>query len=197
MASIRVRCLVAWCDAPRRTERGHVTPRIPPVPLTSEDRHIQAAVDLMGENSGLHLFRTLANSPRLFIKYYPFAGKLVAGDALSDRDREIAVVRAAHRAQCDYELHHHRIIGRRCGLSEAEIAALEGQGHVAWSPGELAIIQAVDQLETHADIDDEVWSGLSAVYAPDQLVELLVLIGTYRMVAGVLNSCRVEIETEP
>jgi hypothetical protein len=44
-------------------------------------------------------------------------------------------------------------------------------------------------------VSDELWAALAARWSPPQLLELLVVAGWYRLLAGVLNAARVERET--
>ena len=51
-----------------------------------------------------------------------------------------------------------------------------------------------DELQDTATLSDELWERLVAEWPPDQLLELVVTAGWYRLIAYVINACRVEPE---
>ena len=164
------------------------------MPIDGNDDFTQEVLAGAGRGASLHLFRTMAHHPGMLRKYLPFGFKLLDGGSLSDRQREIAVVRLASSIDCQYELVKHRVIAAEAGLSDAEIAALEGGDAVSWTPTEQAIIDATDQLNAQCDLDDEVWTRLSAVLDDKLIVELVMVVGCYRMLAGLLKGARVQLE---
>ncbi len=63
-----------------------------------------------------------------------------------------------------------------------------------WPEADAQLIAAADALyETNA-IPDELWAKLSAWLADDQLLELVILAGWYRLISYVINAARVELE---
>jgi 4-carboxymuconolactone decarboxylase len=64
----------------------------------------------------------------------------------------------------------------------------------AWSEREALIVRLVDQLHDTATVSDELWSGLAAQWTPDQLLELVVAAGWYRLLSGVINAAGVPLE---
>src|SRR3954454_19201438 len=85
------------------------------------------------------LFTTLARHRRLFRPWLRFASRLMPGGKLPRRDAELVILRVAHLCGSDYEWAHHERIGRRFGLSAAEIArAREGAVADGWSPRQRA-----------------------------------------------------------
>lgn len=58
-----------------------------------------------------------------------------------------------------------------------------------------ALLRAVDELRgPQAMVSAQTWQQLASRYDQRQLLELLALIGTYTMVAHILNSCGVAID---
>jgi NAD(P)-dependent dehydrogenase (short-subunit alcohol dehydrogenase family) len=57
-----------------------------------------------------------------------------------------------------------------------------------------ALVAMVDELCECNDITELTWVELARPYSPRQLVELVLLVGYYRMVSGVLNAVGVERE---
>ena len=74
-----------------------------------------------------------ANHPPLVTGWMPFSSHL-KHSALSDRVREMAIVRTTWLGGGEYEWAQHRRIAKNAGLSDAEINALSDQGEVAYPP---------------------------------------------------------------
>ncbi|HWF70950.1 MAG TPA: carboxymuconolactone decarboxylase family protein, partial [Mycobacterium sp.] len=65
----------------------------------------------------MHLFGTLGQHKRLFLAMLPFSGALLRG-RLPRADTELVILRVAHLRNSQYELQHHRVMGRRRGLDD-------------------------------------------------------------------------------
>lgn len=177
------------------SERG-AGPRIPPVGDPSEDvRALLESTGFSRDGKPLHIFATLAHHPRLLKRLNALGGVFMAHGSLPARAREIAILRVAARTECEYELAQHKPLGRRAGLTEAEIAALvEAPPGSGWSEDERALISCVDELLDRDDVASATWGGLSRHWSAEQLLELVLMVGFYRMLAGLLRAVRVELE---
>ena len=138
------------------------------------------------------LFTTLGRARGLFWAWLHFAGRLMPGGRLPRRESELVILRVATLARSDYELTHHRRLGRRAGLSEDELArVVEGPDAPGWSQRERLLLRAADELHELRDVTDETWSGLAAHLDERRLIELLLLVGHYEMLATTLHALRV------
>jgi alkylhydroperoxidase family enzyme len=79
------------------------------------------------------------------------------------------------------------------GVTEADVQALSNAS-APWSDADAALVHAVDEVCADDCVSDETWSALAATRDDVQLIELLALIGFYRMNAGMLNSMGVQPE---
>jgi AhpD family alkylhydroperoxidase len=140
-----------------------------------------------------NLFLTLGRHPSLFRGWLRFAGRLMPRGKLPRRDTELVILRVAHVRDCRYEHEHHVRLGRRAGLSDAEIArAADGPTAEGWAPREQAILQAADELLADGDVADETWSRLSGMLDTRELIELVLLVGHYEMLAKTINTLRIQ-----
>ena len=118
--------------------------------------------------------------------------------SVSMRAREIVIDRTCARCGCEYEWGVHvRFFAERVGFTADQTASLvHGQAtDPCWNvPSERMLIELVDQLHDHADVDDELWDGLRAHYADDQLLDLVVLCGWYHAISFVATAARVSNE---
>jgi 4-carboxymuconolactone decarboxylase len=179
---------------PMRHDGGRARPRIAPIEDPDADllaRLAAAPTDAAGRP--LNLFATLAHRPRLLSLVNALGGRLMFDALLADRERELVILRTAAHARCAYEIRAHRALAATAGLGEAEIAAAldPGVDH-AWPAVDAALLRVVDEVAGQADVGDDAWAALDGVLDDAGRVELLVLIGFYRMLAGLLNGARVE-----
>jgi len=166
-------------------------PRIEPVrdpdPATAE---VLAKTGLR-DGRPLNVFATLARHPRLLKRFNVLGGLFLTRGLLPARERELVILRAAWRARSEYEFGQHTLLGRRAGLSEAEIAALAG-GSADWSERDAILLAVADELDGGAVLRDETWEALLRHLDEAAAIEVIMLAGFYRMLAGFLNTVRVE-----
>jgi alkylhydroperoxidase family enzyme len=157
-------------------------PRIAPVPAPDDERQ-------------LNIFRTLVRNKPLYKGFLALGGHLLGGGVLPAREREIVILRTGFRAGSEYEFGQHTRIGRDAGLTDAEITRLAaGDGDDGWSDDDAALVAMVDELCADDVVSETTWGRLSARWSEEQLLELLVLAGYYRLVSGLLNSAGVALE---
>lgn len=167
-------------------------PRVPPLPSEEWDETLRAVVAATGP---LNVFTTLARHPALFTAWIGFGSKLLFEGTLDGRVREIAILRVAHQRSCAYEWAHHVPIAQLAGLDDAEIEALRGapDDH-PWTADDRMVIDAADELDATSTISDGTWAALAGRFDETRLIELVMLIGQYHMVAFALNALRVQNE---
>lgn len=138
------------------------------------------------------LFLTLGRNQRLFWGWLDFAARLMPGGRLPRRETELVILRVAHLAGCAYEFEHHVRLGRRAGVTDADVArVVDGPEAEGWSEREGALLRAVDSLHHHRDLDDDAWLELRTHLDERRALELLFLVGHYEMLATVLITLRV------
>ena len=145
----------------------------------------------------LALFRTLAIHDGLFSRMRPLGAGILGHGRIEPRDREIVIHRACARAGAEYEWGVHVVaFGRPLGLSEDQIAAtaIGPADDPAWSAEDAALVHMVDELNDTCTVSDATWAALSERYTDDQLLELVITAGWYRLLSGVINATGVPRE---
>jgi 4-carboxymuconolactone decarboxylase len=175
-------------------------PRIPPLPpdewsaelrLILERKPAPAHVAL-GEHN---IFSTLARHEGLFVTWMRFAGYMLGRGVLPARERELLILRTAHNCRSDYEWGQHVRIALAAGVSRAEIERIaQGASAGDWTPADATLLQAADELHSDAKVSDATWAALAASFDERGLIEIVVLVGQYHLVAFALNSLEVERE---
>jgi 4-carboxymuconolactone decarboxylase len=173
-----------------------MAPRIaPPEALAPNVEAILAKTLRTDSGRPFNVFTTLARHPRLLKRFNALGGLFMAHGELPARDRELVILRVAWRTGSVYEWGQHDVIGRRVGLVDDDIARLTGLvSDPAWSPHDSALLVLADQLIDNNDVDDAAWEAVASDHTDEQVLELLMLIGFYRMLAGVLNAVRVPLD---
>ncbi len=145
----------------------------------------------------LRLFRTLAVHDELASRMRPLGAGILGHPRLEPRERELLILRTCARAGAEYEWGVHAIaFGGPLGLTEGQLAAtVHGAADdAAWSAHDAQLIAAADALYDGDAIPDELWAALARRLGDDQLLELVVVAGWYRLLACVINVALVELE---
>ena len=110
-------------------------------------------------------------------------------------EAELVILRVAVNCSSDYEWHQHVRMGKRVGLSDAEIERVrQGPAAAGWTPRRSALLQATDDMHADREISDATWALLSEHLDERKLIEVCMLIAHYEMLAMVLNTLRVQVE---
>jgi 4-carboxymuconolactone decarboxylase len=178
-----------------------IAPLTPPYEATAADV-LARFPSAPGIEEPLALFRTWAVHPGLAEALRPWGGFLLSRRAaLPLRDRELVIDRACARCGSEYEWGVHvsafasaagftddevRIVAR-CAPGDAAIDGLAARDR--------AIVRMVDALHDGADVPDDVWSPLAAMWTPAQCIEAVMLAGWYRTIGAFCRALRVPIES--
>jgi alkylhydroperoxidase family enzyme len=169
-------------------------PRI--VPLSSPyPPDVQAAFDkiMPAGVEPLVLFRTPAVNERVYQRLT--AGGLLDRGLLTLRQREIVIDRTCALSRCEYEWGVHiALFAAKAKLTPEQITATVTGGDAGWSAGERALLDVCQELDATRHISDALWQRLSAHFAPEQILEIIALIGFYRMVSLQANALRLPPE---
>jgi 4-carboxymuconolactone decarboxylase len=176
-------------------------PRIAPIEPPYQPETAAMLAKWMPPDSGdietLKLFRTLAVHDGLFSRMRPLGAGLLGHPRLDPRDREIVILRTCARADAEYEWGVHAVaFARQLGLTDAQVTA-SAAGNAddpVWSAQDAELIAAADSLYDSCGIPDELWASLADRLSQDQLIELVVLAGWYRLLSGVINAAQIDLE---
>jgi len=169
------------------------SPRIEPIVEADGELAEILGSAMTHDGTPLNIFGVLGTHPKLLKRFNLMGGFLLNKGLLPPREREIVILRVGWNARAQYEFGQHTIIGRRVGLTDAEITALAGGDH-DWSDDDRALIALADELAADDCVGDETWAALARRWSSAELVELLVLAGFYRLVSGFLNSAGVQLD---
>ena len=151
---------------------------------------VNGAIEAIGARATgrkrLGVFATIGRAKRLFRGWLIYSATMMPFGDLSRQDTELCILRVAFLRGADYERDHHRVIGRRAGLSEAEIAAIDTWDH-GFTGSRGAMLAVVDELVQNRDCTDETWAGLGPHFSEREKVGLVQLTTHYDGLATALH----------
>lgn len=177
---------------------GPEQPRLPP--RTPQEsgwlfRLVGSLARAFGRRQLPAVFPLLHHHPGLFWGWLHFAARMMPWGRLPAAERELLILRTAWRCRSRYEWGQHVEIALRCGVSDAEIVAM-ARGEPAPRPGMDLLLRACDELLDAGWLADDTWQALHQRLRPRELIELMMLVGHYRMLAGVLISCGLPLDAD-
>src|SRR4051794_39133340 len=127
---------------------------------------------------------TLAHNPQLMRRFGPLANYLLFKGRLAGRHRELLILRTGWVCRAPYEWSEHVGIAKQAGLTDGEIEQVViGPDDPAWNPLEAALLRAVDELHRDSVVSDETWAVLAQDFDEPALIELLMVVGMYHLIA--------------
>ena len=178
-------------------------PRIEPVDLDRLDDDQREALasffnpeNKVGRGSVLNIFRTLAHAPKGLSAFLGWGSYILSRrNSLSERDRELVILRTGWNCRSGYEFAQHRRIGLDCGLSEAEIERIkQGPDVPGWSALDAAMLRATDELTENHFVSNATWAALEELGDRGRM-DLVFTVGQYTQVSMMLNSFGVQLES--
>lgn len=150
-----------------------------------------------GRPKGLNVLGTFAHHTALTRAYHVFNGHVLFATSLSERQRELIVLRVAALRRAEYEWRQHAVLAGDVGISSVELAAVaEGPDAAVWGQSEAALLRAVNELVADAAIGDDTYAVLADALSTEQLLDLVFTVGAYDLLAMVFGAFRVELDDD-
>ncbi len=147
--------------------------------------------------SGLNAMGVLAHHPELSGAYNQLIRHALYFTTITPRQRELLVLRVAHRRSATYEWAQHVYQAGVVGLSAEEIARVrDGAEAAGWTPLEGALLRAADELIVDARIGERTWTELSAELSVQQLMDVVFTVGAYEVFAMAMRTFDVELDED-
>jgi alkylhydroperoxidase family enzyme len=110
--------------------------------------------------------------------------------------RELAILRVARLSEAEYEWVQHVPIAKAVGASDPQIAALEA-GRVeeaCFDAAERAVLRFTSELAVRARPSDAAFDELARHLPPPQIVELVIAIGYYMLIARLMETAQIDLD---
>ncbi len=145
---------------------------------------------------GTNVFRTLLVHPPLARVLNAVLDPLLLNGTIDARLRELVIMRVAWVTGSVYEWSQHWMLAPMFGAPTEELAAVRNwEASDRFGATERAILAATDETLSGQAVSDATWGALATAFPDDaQRMELLMLVGGYQMLSGVLRSLRVPLD---
>ncbi len=186
--------MAAVLDAHVRLEH----PRISPVEKSNWNLDQRAYLEPHEQAGRLfNVFKTAANHVDMAAGVDALAFGHINNESstLPPRHRELLILRIAWLCQSEYEWAAHGAVARSIGFTNDELVRITiGPDASEWTRFETDLLRAVDELHSDAFVTDATWQALSTQYNTQQLMDVIATVGTYNLVAMMLNSWGVQLD---
>lgn len=119
-------------------------------------------------------FRTMANRPDVLRTFVPLYSAVVGPGSVERRTKELVYLACSYANECPYCTASHTASGRKAGISEDELRALQTEQDHAFSEPERAAIRYARELTRTADAA-ETRDALFEHFSNEQIVEITLV----------------------
>jgi 4-carboxymuconolactone decarboxylase len=141
-----------------------------------------------------NLLRIVAQADSVFLYCLGFGGRLLTDMNLDVKLRELALLLVSTRAEADYVWIQHAAIARAVGVPDDQIAAVRaGELNAGClNADEQAVLAFTAAVFDGPRVPEPTFTAVAAVLSPREIVELLLVVGHYFMLARVVTALEVE-----
>ena len=190
-------------------EASQLPPRVSPLLPPEWDAVVQDAIGAFpsardfvlsryqsDDARGVNGVGIILRHPALAKAFLAFNNHVAKASSLSNRVRELLILRVSWVRRSEYEFVQHVVLGRRAGLNEADIERLQsGPDAPGWEPGDAELVRAVDELLTDARIGDATWARLTAHFNTTELMDIVFAVGCYEILAMAFKTFGAQLES--
>jgi len=164
-------------------------PYVDPATAAEDVRTLLAALPVQ-----LNVFRMMAVAETSFRPMLSLGQSILARQQLDARLRELAILRVARLSRCEYEWVQHVPIARATGCSDDEIAAIERGDVAALEPRARAVVELTTEIVERVRAGDAALAAARAQLPDREVVELVLAVGYYMMIARLLETAGVDVD---
>jgi alkylhydroperoxidase family enzyme len=169
------------------------------VPLLAPEEARRAAADagIPDWMADLSVFRVLLHDPNVAAALNELLHRLLWKGRLDARLRELVIMRLGWATGSVYEWTQHWRVGTDLGVEEADLLAVrDWRASDRFGPAERAVLAATDETIETGTITDATWAACAEALGGDHalLVELVAVIGNWRLFSALLRSLEVPLE---
>jgi alkylhydroperoxidase family enzyme len=144
----------------------------------------------------LNVFRMMAHATTDFRPLIGLGTAILGRQKLSAKLRELTILRVAALSRARYEWVQHVPIAQATGATEAQVAALEC-GDIAadaFDPTEQAVLRFTTEVLRDVRASDAAFAEVARHLSPQEIVELVVTVGYYMLIARLLETTAVDLD---
>jgi len=144
----------------------------------------------------LNIFAMLAHADSAFVPYLRFGEALLTQLQLDPELRELAILLVAVRTGAEYEWIQHVGIAKAIGVDDERISAVE-RGELdapCFDADARVLLRFASEVLDGPRADEETFRALSERFPAREIVELLLVIGSYHMLARAMTTLDIDID---
>lgn len=144
----------------------------------------------------LAIFRLMGLAETCFRPLVSLGTAILSQQELDPRVRELAILQAARLTPGEYEWVQHVPIAEAVGASREEIDAVEGErwDDPALDPATSAALRFGAATLREAQVSDALFEEVTGHYSPREIVELVLTLGYYSMLARLTEVVRLPVD---
>ncbi len=143
----------------------------------------------------LNLYRMLLHSPAVADGWRAFLTAIRQKATLSDRHRELAILRVAVINRAPYEFRAHIPFAKKGGFTDAEIAAIEqDRMPPSVTAADRSVLMLTDAMTRDVQVPDAVYAAAREHFNAREMVELTATVAAYNLVSRFLEANQVDHE---
>jgi 4-carboxymuconolactone decarboxylase len=166
------------------------------LPYADEAKILQKNREILNRGRvKLNIARMIANSDAAFYPFSMLGNSLLTRAKLDAKLREIAILRTAKVSHSNYEWTQHVPIAKAVGVSDEQIAAMDDPDRAGcFNEVERLVIKFTDEVARNVKGSPQLVEQLKKHMGTAEVVELILSIGFWGMVARVLETTEVDLE---
>ena len=167
------------------------------LPFVDESTASDKTREILGNTPRkLNVARMIANaSEAVFQNFSRLGNALMTRGKLNGKLREIAILRNARVCNSLYEYTQHVPIAKSTGVSDEELAAIDNwESAQCFTDLERLVLRFTDEIARNVKGTKATLAALQQHLGAGEIVELIMAIGFWGMVARVLETTEVELE---
>ncbi len=131
----------------------------------------------------LNIFKVFGHTPELGTCFTDSVMAMLKDGELDWKTKELLILKATHRNECQYCVVQHEAVSTRLGISREKISAIEGDAYKTsplFTEAERALLDLTVQIGVDANrVSKELWERLHAHFTEPQIVEAVYVITQY------------------
>ncbi len=167
------------------------------LPFVDESKASEKTREILGNTPRkLNVARMIANaSDAVFQNFSRLGNSLMTRGKLNGKLREIAILRNARVCNSLYEYTQHVPIAKSTGVTDEQLTAIDNwEGAKCFNEVERLVLRFTDEIARGVKGDKETLTALQRHLGAGEIVELIMAIGFWGMVARILETTEIELE---
>jgi len=163
-----------------------------------EQQHWDQFIELFHKNRAANppqLYNMIANAPQLMRYFVTLADELRHGTQLDPKLRELALMTVGRLTGAEYEFVHHWNLSLGVGVKRDQLEQLaDFERAPAFNEQERAVMRYAAEATQQVKVGDATFGALRGFLDNRRIMELVMNVAFYNMVARLIVPCEVELE---